>query len=66
MLLVLPAIGGFGAAPQSLVGAVALPNPFGNLVVPAGLSRVFYLASEGLIYSLRAFNMITRARLHLR
>ena len=45
ILLVLPAIGGFGAAPQSLVGAVALPSPFGNLVVPdAGLSRVFYLA----------------------
>jgi hypothetical protein len=46
-----------------LVGAVALPSPFGNLVVPdAGLSRVFYLASENPTYSLRAFDIITRAQ----
>jgi hypothetical protein len=47
-----------------LVGTLALPNPYGNLVVPdAGLGRVFYLALEGgLVYSIRAFDVATRAQ----
>jgi len=51
-------------AVPALVGTVALPSPFGNLVaVDAGLGRVFYLAADGSGYSLRAFDTSTLAQL---
>ena len=45
-----------------LVGVLALPNTFGNLVVvDAGSGRAFYLALDGgPMYSLRAFDIVTR------
>jgi len=46
-----------------IVGVLPLPNNFGNLaVVDAGSGRAFYLALDGgPMYSLRAFDVVTRA-----
>jgi hypothetical protein len=45
-----------------LVGLVALPITFGNVVVPDGaVGRVFYLANEGGgVFGMRAFDVVTR------